>query len=215
MNPGTTIRDLNAFNSHLPTSQTAPLPPEWDPDSHKYVEQLQQQMTLKMISDGIDRAQRNFDNYIQEHVDINWDAQRKKVYEHFGLANRRPDESLGVGDSASPGDTGSFGRSSRRGRGLAGNKSGQGSPGRSVFGHSGMQKSVIGTPAVGAGNIQIFGETPSKAAAPLVQEDRLLRERQAKFAEKVQKLNESRLREVFYPVLKEFLSVEAQPGDVS
>ena len=162
-----------------------------------------------MITEGIERANRNFNAYLEEHVDINWEAQRRKVYEHFGLAPGRHSD----GD---PGERGTFGRSSRRGRGTNNEKSGQSTMDRSVFGHSGMQKSVIGTPAVGAGNMQVFGDVSEKTAAVPKQEDRLLREKQGRFAEKVQKLNEARLQEKFYPILQEFLDVEGLPGgDVS
>ena len=190
--------------------------PEWDPDSHKYVEQLQQQLTLKMITEGIERAHRNFDAYLEEHVDINWEAQRKKVYEHFGLTPRDTNRDPGSATNATPGEKGTFGRSSRRGRATNKDRSGQSTLGRSAFGQSGMQKSVIGTPAVGAGNMQVFGDDTEKTAAVPPQEDRFSREKQGRFAEKVQQLNEARLQEIFYPILQEFLDVEGFPcGDVS
>ena len=75
---------------------------------------------------------------------------------------------------------------------------------------------MIGAPAVGAGNLQIFGDVAENAAAAPRQEDRYTREKQGRFAEKVQKLNEARLQEKFLPVLQEFLDVEGSPGgDVS
>jgi nuclear pore complex protein Nup93 len=117
-----------------------------------------------------------------------------------------------VASYATPEGKGGFGRSSRRGRGLDADRPGQGTPTRSVFGRSGLQKSVIGTPGVGAGNAALFADGAHKATAEPMQDDRLLREKQTRFADKLQWLNESRLRELAYPLLQEFMSVESQPG---
>ena len=209
VNPGSTLRDLNALGADTAARNGTLLQPEFDPDSHKYVEQMQQQMTLKMINEGIERANRRFDEYLQEHMDMNWEQQKKRVYEHFGLAPRGLD-----GDSASEGrdfgNTGGFGRSSRRGRGLQ-DRSTQGSLSRSVLGPSGMQKSVIGSPAVGGGNMQLFGDSTEKTNFP-VQEGRNIREKQTNLANTVQRLNGSRLEEKFFPLLGAFHNVEAGLG---
>ena len=166
-----------------------------------------------MIAEGISRAQRDFDAYIEENVDINWDLQRKRIYEHFGLTPRAADSAAEGPGTSSPAGRGGFGRSSRRGRAGRNEISGPGSLGRSVFGTSGMQKSVIGTPGVGTANGALFGEALDKnGAASTAQDDRFLREKQAKFAEKVQGLNEARLAERPFPLLKEFADVEGQVG---
>ena len=184
-------------------------PSDWDPDSHRYVEQLQQQSTLKMIEEGIARAHRNFDAYLEENVDINWDVQRKKIFEHFGLVPKGLDDA----SDSTPGGTGSFGRSTRRGRKGRTDVQGKGTPTRSVFGNSGMQKSVIGTPGVGAGNATLFADvTEKKGPQPPVQEDRFTREKQGKFAERVQRLNHARLEGRVFPIFQELASVESQPG---
>ena len=80
-----------------------------------------------------------------------------------------------------------------------------------------MQKSVIGTAGVGSENGSVFRDVAEKSTqAPATQDDRFQRERQAKFAEKVQRLNEARLQEVSFPILKEFSEIEGKPGgDVS
>ena len=212
VNPGTTRRDLDSLAVQPPTTLNLQQPAEWDPDTHKYVEQLQEQSTLKMISDGLERAQRNFDAYLEEHVDINWQLQRKKIFEHFGLMPRggkATDDLAGV-----PGDKGAFGKSSRRGR--ATKQSGQSTSSRSIFGQSGLQKSVIGTPSAGSGNATLFADVEEKTkAAPVAQDDRLLREKQRKYAEKVQNLNRARLDETSYPMLQEFKTVESQSGGES
>ena len=211
INPGTTRRDLDSLAVHPPTSGKVHPPREWDPDTHKYVEQLQQQSTLRMISEGLERAQRNFDAYLEENVDINWELQRKKIYEHFGLMPKLREASNDL--ASSPGVGGSFGKSTRRGRTNNANRQGQSTFSRSIFGHSSVQKSVIGTPGVGSGNATLFADVAEKnAPAPAVQDDRFLREKQRKFAEKVQMLNRARLDESSYAVLQEFKAIESQPG---
>lgn len=211
INPETTRRDLDSLAAQPLTTGSNWTRPDWDPDSHKYVEQLQQQSTLKMISEGLERAQRNFDAYLEENVDINWELQRKKIYEHFGLLLR--DGHSTVNGASSPGKKGSFGKSARRGRPINADRPGRSTLNRSIFGQSSLQKSVIGTPGVGSGNATLFADVAEKTAnAPAVQEDRFLREKQRKFAEKVQSLNRMRLDEKCYPVLREFKDIESQPG---
>ena len=210
INPGTTRRDLDSLAVQPPTSASLH-PTKWDPDTHRYVEQLQQQSTLRMISEGLERAQRNFDAYLEENVDINWELQRKKIYEHFGLTAKHGEAS--DDHASSPSVKGSFGKSTRRGRTHNSNRPGQSTLNRSIFGPSSVQKSVIGTPGVGSRNATNFADVADKNAPALaVQDDRFLREKQRRFAEKVQLLNRARLDENSYPVLQEFRSVESQPG---
>ena len=181
-----------------------------------------------MIAEGINRAHRNFDAYLEEHVDINWEAQRRKIYEHFGLmpknAEQRPEATRNDTNTRQRGsfdplhdnslrESGSFGRSTRRGQGTNTDRPRQGTPNRSMFGQSGMQKSVIGTPGVGSGNATLFADVAAKTSTSLgVQDSRFLREKQGKLAEKVQRLNEARLQEKVYPILQEFAILEGQPG---
>ncbi|KAA6412548.1 MAG: hypothetical protein FRX48_03539 [Lasallia pustulata] len=182
INPGSTLKDLNSLNTYRSTANNLQQPTDWDPDSSKYVNQLQQQSTLKMIDDGLKRAQRDFDAYLEEHVDINWEEQRKKIYEHFGLEARGTNSpSYDPITYPSLGGSGSFSRSSQKGRRSTVTRPGHATPNRSVFGHSGMQKSVIGTPGVGSGNATLFADVADKnGTGPGVQDDRSLREKQGK-----------------------------------
>ena len=210
INPGMTRRDLDSLVVQLPTSASLH-PTKWDPNTHKYVEQLQQQSTLRMISEALERAQRSFDAYLEENVDINWELQRKKIYEHFGLTAKHGEAS--DDRAGSPSVKGSFGKSMRRGRTHNANRPGQSALNRSIFGPSSVQKSVIGTPGIGSRNTTSFADVADRTAPALaVQDDRFLREKQRRFAEKVQLLNRARLNENSYPVLQEFRSVESQPG---
>ena len=168
-----------------------------------------------MINEGIQRAHKQFDLYLEENVDINWDLQRKKIYEHFGLAKA----STGLNGSdrtSSPAMKGSFGRSTRKGRLANSERPGQASLNRSIFGNSGLQKSVIGSPSTGAGNATLFADVADHGASPAAPNDRFTREKETKFAEKVQGLNQARLQEAPFPILHEFLDVESQQlGEVS
>lgn len=213
INPGTTRRDLDALQVQPGAGYSdLQVPAEWDPDTNRYMDQMQQQSTLKMISEGIERAHRSFDAYLDENIDINWEAQRKKIYEHFGLAARSSDRSDTASQPMSPGVTGSFGRSTRRGRTLKGDQSTQSTLGRSIFGQSSLQKSVIGTPNNGHKTASLFTDVEDRSGQGLVAEDRFSREKQGKFAEKVQALNRARLQEKPYPIFHELRNVQMQPG---
>lgn len=219
VNPGTTQRDLDSLATQQHIGNPLPLEPDFEPDTHKYLNQLQQQSTLKMISEGLERAHRNFNEYLEESVDINWDLQRKKIYEHFGLTPRGVDA---PDDFASPGGKGAFGKSSRRARSAKASRNGEPTMSRSIFGQSSIQKSVIGTPGKGSTNAALFADVTEKnGAAPAAMDDRFLREKQRKYAGRVQSLNQARLQRArsrdqrsqnSFPVLGEFQSVENQPG---
>ncbi|KAL8740793.1 MAG: hypothetical protein Q9190_006539 [Brigantiaea leucoxantha] len=212
INPGTTRRDLNALNAQPAAAPSLQLPAEWDPDTSRYVDHLQQQSTLKMISEGIERAQQNFDTFLMENLDINWEAQRKKIYEHYGLISKDSGKSDSFSGITSPGEKGSFGRSTRRGRTINGERSAQSTLNRSLFGASGLQKSVIGTPGTGQKNASLFADVEDKTGPTVTPEDRFSRDKQSKFALKVQALNLARLQEKPYPILHEFKNVQSQPG---
>ena len=211
VNPVKTLKELDAFNVQVGAQPISAIDQEWEPDSHKYVLQLQSQTNLKMINEGIERANKRFNAFLQDHIEMNWAEQRRKIYEHFGLTPRTTNQESETTDFATS-DKGAFGRTrnNRTGKPELGKSAGS----RSVFGQSTLQKSVIGSPAVGQGNIQAFSQNAAEKAQTMypVPEDRFLREKEGRFAEKVQKLNESRLQESYYPLLREFLEVETAPG---
>lgn len=213
ISPGTALRDLNSLNVQPSTSATIPRAVDFDPDNGKFVRQLEQQSTLSMIAEGLNRAERDFDAFLEENVTMNWEEQRKRIYEHFGLAAKGGEQDDDSTVFPNPGGKGSFGRSTRRGRPHAATANGHGTSTRSVFGRSGMQKSVIGTPGTGAGTATLFADVADKAGNGIGgQDDRYVRQKQGRYAEKVQLLNAARLREAVYPVLREFASIEREPG---
>ena len=76
---------------------------------------------------------------------------------------------------------------------------------------------MIGSPSSSASNPPLFADVAERhGASPTQPIDRFTREKEGKFAEKVQRLNQSRLQEAPFPILHEFLEVESQQiGDVS
>lgn len=213
ISPGTALRDLNSFNAQTSTSTTISKPLDFDPDNGKFVRQLEQQSTLSMIAEGLNRAERDFDAFLEENVTMNWEEQRKRIYEHFGLTPKAGEQDDDSTVFTSSGGRGSFGRSTRRARAHGATANGHGSSTRSVFGNTGMQKSVIGTPGTGAGTATLFADVADKAGNGIgAQDDRYVRQTLGKYAEKIQQLNAARLQEVVYPVLQELASVEREPG---
>ncbi|KAE8449187.1 hypothetical protein EG329_008354 [Mollisiaceae sp. DMI_Dod_QoI] len=212
VNPGEAIRDLNQLNAAASRAER-PQPQEpQDVDVETYLTNLQTQTTLSMISDGLSRSVRDFDAFLEDNVELEWDAQRKRIYSHFGI---RPKETtVGKGSfAASVGESnGAFGRSRRsKAPGLTGSRL-NGSPGGSTFGRSALQKSVIGAAGpVGAGHQPLFADVEKKMEASGVSvtgpHDRFQRDKESKYAERVQNLNFARLQRRPYPVCSEFADV--------
>ena len=214
VNPATTLRDLNALQSQSLLPNAQPPIAGWDPDTNKYVAQLQQQSTLKMIAEGIERAHRNFDAFLEESIDIDLELQRRKIYEHFGLAPKGIEQGDENANITSPGGRGSFGKSTRKGRGTNRDDAGKATLNRSIFGSSGLQKSVIGTTQLKSSTKSAFADVAEKSGPSTRAVDNpVVHEKQVKYADTVQKLNRERLRESTYPVLHECAAVERHPGD--
>ncbi|KAL1311313.1 hypothetical protein AAFC00_001491 [Neodothiora populina] len=209
VNTGAALRDLGAFAADPSTKAAAAAPTltPFDTDLDTYVEGIYRQSTLNLIEQGLEQAKRDFDNFLEENVQMEWDAQRRRIYEHFGLVKKTEDASADFGGTASQAARGAFGRSSRRSRGLGATTNNSAS-----FGAS---KSVLGAAGSRTMRQSLFNDVAEKApnggmqAAP---EDRMMREKQSKYIEKVKSLNVSRLAEKVYPILQEFADVEAQPS---
>ncbi|KAI0536883.1 Nup93/Nic96-domain-containing protein [Xylaria digitata] len=207
VDPGTAVKDLKYFSAHTagrvdrPTS--APTATEIDVEA--YLANLQSKTTLSMIADGLERSARDFDNFLEDNITMEWDAQRKRIYEHFGIKAR--DEGLGDHSTGTPGreSSGGFGRSRRN---LKASRAATPSVKGSAFGRSALQKSVIGTP-----NVEDAAGSPAAAPNGSHIDDRFVREKQGKLAERVRDLNLARLEKTPYPILHEFAEVESRSGD--
>lgn len=219
VDPGAAVRDLNYFTSATGRAERQQAREENDTDVEGYLANLQTQTTLSMISDGLARSVRDFDAFLEDNVTMEWDAQRKRIYQHFGInPTNKPTGGarLSFANSASETST-AFGRSRRsKAAALAGSRA-SGVGGESILGKSNLQKSVIGAAGpVGTGHQILFADVEKKMEASGVvagPQDRFQREKQNKYAEKVQNLNLARLQKCPYPVCHEFSSVVKQAAD--
>ncbi|KAF2761403.1 NIC-domain-containing protein [Pseudovirgaria hyperparasitica] len=203
---GAALKDLNSFKAQAGigaavSSQAA------DTDVDTYIANLQSQSTLAMIAEGLEQSKRDFDTFLEDNVQMEWDAQRKRIYEHLGLS--KPHEDIdGEHNSPNPAVRGAFGKSSRRNR-LGGTTNGAG---MSLRGAN-MGRSVIGTPSNSRfGRSHAGADTGDKSGPGAQPENPLTRGKQEKFAEKVRGLNTARDRDWTYAILAQFSEVESQSG---
>lgn len=159
-----------------------------------------------MVAESLARVHRDFDAYLEEHLSINFDEQRQKIMEHFGLAQKKD------GPAEDPTSQESFGRSTKRGRSQFG---GTHSGTRSVLGKSGLEKSIIGSPGVRGSTMNIFADGPESGvvSSPKKGDDRITRDKVSILADKVQRLNQARLSEKSYPLLEELALAEQFGGN--
>lgn len=208
---GRTLRDLNQFSTQAGVSIGGPVLQAQDTDVDSYISNLHSQSTLALIQEGLEQSKRDFDIFLEDKVQGEWDQQRKQIYEHFGLA-RQSENILPTSHSASTfGARGAFGRSTRKSKsaGLAGS-----SNNRASFGAS-TNVPVLGSSIFGHTRRGAVPQDPSEKVGPLQTgspEDRFLREKQERFQETVKELNVARLREMLFPVLHNFRKVEEQSG---
>ncbi|RKF82071.1 Nucleoporin NIC96 [Golovinomyces cichoracearum] len=213
--PGEAIRDLN--NLATATAHTErPLAHEIpDTDIETYLTNLQTQTTLSMIQDGLSRSIKDFDTFLEENVTMEWDAQRKRIYENFGIQPKKITGSGAKGDIPSDSKY-AFGKSKRsKAAELARSRIQSREIGLE---RSNLQKSVIGTAGpIGCGNKPVFLDVEKQmemnnivASGP---HDRLQRDKQSHYAEKVVALNHARLKKNPYPICSEFKSVVVVAGD--
>lgn len=208
--PGSAVRDLSSlgFQSRFDRSTHAGVQGEVDVET--YLSNLQNKTTLSMIADGLERSVRDFDAFLEDNVTEEWEAQRKRIYQHFGIT---PKQTSAGGDGMK--DSGQFGKRRKTER--------PSSPGRqttrgSVFGRSALGKSIIGTPSrIGSHPSEFSDIGAAKGKGSLgggtLGDDRFLREKQLKLADKIHVLNDARQQGASYPILKELGDVAARSGD--
>jgi nuclear pore complex protein Nup93 len=208
--PGKATKEFQKVERDGLTADAA-LPDEpFDPDNGKYIRGLQERGREAMIQEAIDRVHRDFDAHLEESLSINFEEQKKKIMQHFGLIAK--DEEADQNDGAQQ-DKGGFGQPPGRKKPFEDFAKGST---RSVFGRSGLEKSLIGSPAMSASTASLFGDSTAAAgsSAPYMkgQNGRYLRDKERFFLEKVQALNEARVQEKVCPILREFGAVESQAG---
>ncbi|KAI5863421.1 NIC-domain-containing protein [Durotheca rogersii] len=217
--PAVAVKDLNDFEARI--GGRAERPPAAaaaaDVDVDAYLANLQTKTTLSMIADGLERSARDFDNFLEDNITMEWEAQRKRIYEHFGI--KAKDDGVAEGAVGTPGREAQvgFGRSRRTAK-----ASRSTAPGikASTFGRSHLQKSVIGTPSKIGSHQPEFkdvqdatGGSPTALGAAASIDDRFLREKQGRLAERVRQLNLARIEQLPYPILHELAAVAGSSGD--
>lgn len=200
---GSTLRGLNQFSTQGGIGANGTAQNLFDTDVDGYISNLHSQSTLSLIQEGLEQSKRDFDAFLEDNVQIEWDKQRQRIYEHFGLG--RQSEDMAASQSAF-GSTarGAFGRSTRKGRSM-------GPKGASVHGASTLGASTGGPPVIGNGQSVLNGREghgQSVLGAQAGPRDRYERDKQEKFMDEVKKLNDARQREAPFSVLHAFSEVE-------
>ncbi|CVL03187.1 related to nucleoporin-interacting protein NIC96 [Fusarium mangiferae] len=203
VDPGVAAKDLGLLDVQAGRTERTThgyAPSELDVET--YLSNLQTKTTLSMIADGIDRSVRDFDNFLEDNVTMEWEAQRKRIYQHFGISPREDVATSGRESQSA------FGRSRRKSQAPAA-KSGK----ASVLGRSTLQKSVIGTPSRIGAHATDFSDVDRSSESGgldgrISSDDRVLRERQGRLSEKIRNLNTARLLKRPYPILSELAAVE-------
>ncbi|KAK0674506.1 Nup93/Nic96-domain-containing protein [Cercophora samala] len=229
VDPGAAVRDLSSLGFAAAATTTRDRSPyaAGEVDVETYLDNLQTKTTLSMIADGLDRSVRDFDLFLEDNVTMEWEAQRKRIYQHFGIKPREEQEG-GLGDSsrtvrggtpAKETGAGGFGRSRRKGSMAPGTPGGgEKSMRQSMFGRSAMNKSVIGTPSRIGAHAPEFSDVEAKKETSGVDglttvDDRFLREKQGKFATKIKEFNDFRQRGLPVEICKELGDLENTAGD--
>ncbi|KAK4121792.1 Pentulose kinase [Parathielavia appendiculata] len=226
VDPGAAVRDLGAFGLQA-RERGAPGQGVGfgggigEVDVETYLSNLQTKTTLSMIADGLERSVRDFDAFLEENVTMEWEAQRKRIYQHFGIKPREETagattQSAARASTPSKEGQGTFGRSRRKvSQAPAGERPSQRA---SVLGRSAMQRSVIGTPTRIGSHAPGFTDVEArKDQAGLngvgSMDDRFLREKQGKLAEKIHEFNNARQRGLPVYICRDLAELESKSGD--
>ena len=210
--PGKAYREFQTLDGEAGVNNLPPIEP-FDPDTGKYIRDLQKKGREAMIRESMDRVNADFDTFLEESLNINFDEQRKKIMQHFGLIPKSDEDDEGPALSSPVPGAGGFGKSSRVGRSPF--KDSAKDSTRSVFGRSAMERSMIGIPGAGATTMPFFGEDQNVAVPNILskgQNERHLRDKERLFVESVTKLNQARMQEEVYPIVQEFGQVESKAG---
>ena len=165
-----------------------------------------------MVAESLARSQRDFDDFLAEKLDMDWEDQRRRIFQHFGLMRNEED----ARDALDTAMKGSFGRSMKRSKQRSAAHNPPSVASRSVFGRSSLAKSVIGDPAIGSTGPRFFEDPTDRAERRGLSHFQFYREKMAQYAEKVQRLNLARVQGFSFPILHEFSDVERKVGgDVS
>lgn len=197
--PPSAVRSkLASLDTQAASSGTPRHSESFDPDTQRFLRQIQQRGKDAIATDSFNRVRNEFNTFLEDKIALSWEDQREKMFESLGLGhykNNRP-----VNDMSKTGDY--TAASALRSR-------------SSVFGRSGLKKSVIGTPTSGPMGTHIFGDAAAAQSDPYPSNSRALREKMERYAAIVRNLNSARMQEKPYPILHELREIEHNPTDVS
>lgn len=177
---------------------------------------------MSSIEDGMRRTSRDFDSFVAKNVTMEWEAQKQRIFEHFGLAPRNATPAIGATQSdfgnSTFGGLSAFGVSSF-GRSKLGTSFGPGKG--SVWAKSTLGTSVFGRPtaATNAAGVATTGKLFSDIDPTRQMElNRQVQLRQQQFALAVKKMNEVRLSAgtadgSVFPVMKVFGDITGASGN--
>lgn len=194
--PGKAYKDFQALDGDLSGLEKLPRPSLVD-DRDAYLKGLQTKGREAMMKESMQRVYREVDAYIEQSLGIDFEEQKVRIMEHFGLLAR--DESASGHDKSAFGKSRSIKKSD--------------STTRSVFGRSAAEKSLIGVPGTGLGTTSLFGGDSAAASTGQTnliknQTMRDLRDKERLFVEQIQQLNQDRMAGKSFPVMQNFESVE-------
>jgi len=170
------------------------------------------------------RTARDFDSFVAKNVTTEWEAQKQRIFEHFGLGGKSASAMQG-GDNGGFGlstfGASSFGRSRWSGSvGPAGNGGNLGT--NSVWAKSNLEQSVLGKsvsarPAEQPSSVYqgtLFADVDPSTQAELTKPVQL---RQQRYSQAVKKLNLTRLSTTpasgNFAIMKEFGDLTRASGD--
>jgi len=216
VDPGAAVKDLGAFGISSGIFDKTQAAGTTEVDVETYLSNLQAKTTMSMIADSLERSVRDFDSFVEDNVTMEWDAQRKRIYEHFGIKPRDAGER---GSTSTPGKetTGGFGRSRRSRQSTTATP--RSTKKATAFGRSSLHQSIIGTPSrIGAhasefSDVEPAGDAVGSLNGVVSMDERFVREKQTKLADKIHSLNDHRISRKPYPILTEIADIEAKSGD--
>ncbi|KAL2138396.1 hypothetical protein VTI28DRAFT_6868 [Corynascus sepedonium] len=227
VDPGAAVRDLGAFGLQARERGAAAQGAGFgggigEVDVETYLSNLQTKTTLSMIADGLDRSVRDFDAFLEDNVTMEWEAQRKRIYQHFGIkpredaASRTSTQPAARASTPSKEGQGTFGRSRRKASQAAGGE--RATQRASVLGRSAMQRSVIGTPSRIGSHASEFTDVEARkdsagSSGAGSMDDRFLREKQGKLAEKIHDFNNARQQGLPIYICRDMAELESKSGD--
>ncbi|KAK6357889.1 hypothetical protein TWF730_007246 [Orbilia blumenaviensis] len=169
-----------------------------DTDIDGFLRNRKEQSISKAIDEGIRRTTLEFESYLLNNLNIDWDDQRKKIYEHFGLT--KPSD----GGQSTPFGQSSFGVS-------AAGRAGASIYGRTRLTHASLGSLVLGAPPKVGNQTWAFEDTVKEnQGAPMEQ----MFNRQGSYAKAVQKLNDSRTDGASPKLIESFLDVTRSSSDL-